>query len=140
VGGEVEVPRHPVDLEGPFHPAPLFLLDVLHDSLENLLVAHAFVILINTSVRIWHVLWQTDLHEVLLHIDQMHLQYILDVQGQERTRVSLELDVNVDLQLLVQMLLVDDKVTVHDGLLELENCRGYQEDQKTHSSDRYARA
>lgn len=40
VGGEVEVAWDSVDLEKSFHPASLLFLDVLHNSLENLLIAH----------------------------------------------------------------------------------------------------
>ena len=49
----------------------------------------------------------------------MNFQNILYIEWQERTWVSLELDIDMHSKFLIKMLLVNNKVAVYSGLSEL---------------------
>lgn len=48
--------------------------------------------------------------QIVLHVDQMHLEDVLDIQGQERARVAWELDIEVDFEFFCEVLLIDYQI------------------------------
>ena len=81
---------------------------------------------LHTFFWIWYILWQAYFNEVFLNINQMHFKYIFDIQRQKWARISLELDVNMHCEFLVEMFLIDNKVTVDCGLPKWGDSREYQ--------------
>ena len=73
VTGEVEVARYSIDLKKSSHPASLFGIDILNHLGQLLLVRH-MIVLVFLPFRKRH------LPEIILHVHQMHLQDVLDVQ------------------------------------------------------------
>ena len=93
MAAEVEISWYSVYLEVSFHPAA-FLIVYVSDHLLK------FLVVIETFVVVGSIVWQGYLLKVVLHVDQVHPQHVLDVQRQERTRITRKLYIDVDLQFL----------------------------------------
>lgn len=87
---EVKIPRHSIDLKKSSHPASSFGIDILNNLSQFLLIRHP-IILILLPFR------KRDLLKIILHVHQMHLQDVLDIQRQETARIPRELDIYVHL-------------------------------------------
>lgn len=122
MAAEVEVAWHSVYLEEPFHSTTLLAVDILDDPLKLLIVIHVLIV-VDLVVGQWNLL------QIVLHVDQMHLEDVLDIQGQERARVAWELDIEVDFEFFCEVLLIDYQIWVHFWRREVDYRHNCQEGQ-----------
>jgi hypothetical protein len=129
----MEVTRDSIDFKEPIHSAASLGVDVL-DHLGQL------VLILKLIIAKLLILGEADFLEIVMHIHQMHFEYILDVEGEEGTRVAWELNVDVDLQLLGEVFLVDDEVTVYSGRAEIDDRHNAKKEEQRNGGDRDARS